>query len=161
MMIIPNSRFQQEAEQTEAVKKPEKAEENKAEVDAKKTGSSGEAQKAENILGRRKAFDQYMPEKEGEEKSYGHYEVVPDGEGHSKVQFDNPDKGLKEKAATAADQVQEKSDSILNQGQKLQKLKKKKQQLKQKINSETDPGKAEELKRKLACIEREIKAERI
>lgn len=64
MMIIPNSRFQQEAEQTEAVKQPEKAEENKATVDIEKSGNSGEAQRAENIPVRQKAFDQYMPDLE-------------------------------------------------------------------------------------------------
>ena len=155
MVIIPNSRFQQEAGQTETVKQPEKATgENETTSNIEK---SGETQKAESMPVRRTAFDQYMPEKEGEEKSYGHYEVVPDGEGHSKVQFDDPDKSLKKKAPV--DQANEKNDSILHQGQKLQQLKKKKQQLKQKIKSETDPGKSEELKRKLAQIEREIKVE--
>ncbi len=105
---------------------------------------------------RQREFDQYIPKKAEEEKSYGHYEVVPDGEGHSKVRFDNPQKDLEEKIS--ADQVKTEDSSSLGQGPKLQKLKKKQQQLKQKLRSETDAGKTEELKRKLVQIEREIRA---
>ena len=43
--------------------------------------------------------------------------------------------------------------------QKLQKLKKKRQELKQQILSEADPKKAEQLKKKLALIERKIKSQ--
>lgn len=156
MMIIPNSRFQQEAEQTEAVKQSEKAVESKPSAGVEKHKDSEGVQKAETISVRQREFDQYIPKKAEEEKSYGHYEVVPDGEGHSKVRFDNPQKDLEEKIS--ADQVKAEDSSSLGQGPKLQKLKKKQQQLKQKLRSETDAGKTEELKRKLVQIEREIRA---
>lgn len=156
MVIIPNSRFQQETEQTETVKQSEEAAKNRPSIDAEKSGGSEETQKAGTVSVRRREFDQYLPEETKGENSYGHYEMVPDGEGHSKVQFDNPEKGLKEKMA--ADQVKAEDGSPFDQGQKLHKLKKKQQQLKQKIRSETNPEKSEELKRKLIQIEREIKA---
>ena len=156
MVIIPNSRFQQEAKQAETVKQSEKSIESRPSVGAEKSGNSEGAQKTAPTSVRQREFDQYAPEEAGEEKTYGHYEVVPDGEGHSKVQFDNPEKGLKEKIS--ADRVKAENGIPFDKEQKLQKLKKKKQQLKQKVRSEADPRKSEELKRKLAQIEREIKA---
>lgn len=156
MVIIPNSRFQQETEQTETVKQSEKAAENRPSIDAEKSGGSEETQKTETTFVRQREFDQYVPKEAEGEKSYGHYQVVPDGEGHPKVQFDNPEKDLPEKIS--ADQIKTEDGSPFDQGQKLQKLKKKQQQLKQRIKSETNPEKLEELKRKLVQTEREIKA---
>lgn len=153
MIMIPNSRFQQEAEQTEVIKQSEKAAESRPSTSTEKLGDSKDVQKTETVSVRQRQFDQYMPEKAGEEKSYGHYKVVSDEEGCSKVQFDNPEKSVKEKIS--ADQV--KTDG-LDQGQKIQKLKEKQKQLKQKIRAETNPEKSKELKKKLAQIEREIKA---
>lgn len=149
MMIIPNCKSQQETEQTKAV-------ESKMTVGAKKSGDSKEILKKGTISVRRRAFDQYVSEKDGEEKSYGHYQVVSDGGGNSKVRFDDPGRNLKEKAYL--DPAEQKNSDNFDQGKKLQKLKRKQQQLKQKIKSETDPEKAKELKRKLTQTEREIRA---
>lgn len=157
MVIIPNSRFQQETEQSEAVKQSEKAAKNRTPIDAENSGGSEETQKTGTVSVRQREFDQYVPEEDGGEKSYGHYEVVPDGEGHSKVRFDNPEKGLKEKIS--ADQVKTEDGSPFDQERKLQKLKKKQQQLKQKIKSEADPEKVKELKKKLVQAEQQIRAQ--
>lgn len=150
MMIISNSKLQQETEQTKEVG-------SKSTTDVQKSGNPEEVQKTGIISDRLHSFDRYVSEKGGEEKSYGHYEVVPDGQGNPKVRFDDPDKSPKEKASI--DQGKGKSSGISDQGKKLQKLKRKQQQLKQQIKSETDPQKSKELKKKLAQIEREIKAE--
>lgn len=150
-----NTKVPRETEQMETVKQPEKATEGKPAVGVEKTGDSETAQKTESVSVRQPEFDRYVPEDKAE-KSYGHYEVVSDGEGNAEVKFDDPGKNLKEKASV--DQTKENDGGISRQGQKLQKLKKEQRQLKQKIKSETDPGKSEELKRKLANIEQKIKA---
>ena len=153
MVIISNSRFQQETEQSEPVKQSEKAVESSSSVSVEKSGDSEGIQKAKIISIRQRKFDQYVPEEAGEEKFYGHYEVVSNGDGNSKVRFDDPGRNLKEKASI--DPTKEKNGDNFGQ-EKMQKLKRKQQQLKQQIKSETDPEKAKELKRKLAQTEREI-----
>lgn len=155
MMTITSAKVPQETEQMEAVKQPEKAAKGNPAAGVEKTEDSGKAQKTEAVSARPPEFDRYVPE-DKEEKSYGHYEVVSDETGNSTVRFDDPDKNPKEKKSV--DQMKEKDSDGPGQEQKLQKLKKKRQQLKQKIKSETDPGKSEELKRKLADIEQKIKA---
>lgn len=157
MVIIPNSRFQQETERSETVKQPEKAAESSSSVGVEKSEDSEEAQKAKTISVRQREFDQYVPEEAGEEKSYGHYEVVSDGDGNSKVRFDDPDRNPKEKASI--DPTKEKNGDNYDQEKKLQKLKKKQKQLKQQIKSEINPEKAKELKRKLAQTEQQIRAQ--
>lgn len=157
MVIIPNSRFQRETEQSETVKQSEKAVESSSSVGVEKSEDSEGAQKAKAISVRQREFDQYVPEEAGGEKSYGHYEVVSDGDGNSKVRFDDPGRNPKEKESIVP--TKEKNGDSFGQEKKLQNLKKKQQQLKQKIKSETDPEKAKELKRKLAQTEQQIRAQ--
>lgn len=113
---------------------------------------------------RRKAMDQYIPEEKAE--SFGHYGVVPDGKGNTKIQFDRPEQALEGKTegkqrGDSSEGAVKKADSQGKDGDgksgKIQRLKLKKKQLKEQIKTETDPGKAGELKRKLAKVERELK----
>lgn len=109
-----------------------------------------------NKIDTRPVFDQYIPEKSDEQKSYGHYKLVSDEQGNQKILFSKPAKNSDESSkgipATEAPDI-ENADSISKDSSKIQKLKKKRQQLKQQILSETDPGKTEQLKKKLAQIE--------
>ena len=155
MMTITSAKVSWETEQMETVKQPERTTEGNPAAGVERTGDSGNVQKTEAASVRQPEFDRYVPE-DNEEKSYGHYKVVSDGEGNSTVKFDDLDKNLKEKASV--DQMKEKDSDGSGLEQKLQKLKKKRQQLKQKIKSETDPEKSQELKRKLANIEQKIKS---
>lgn len=115
---------------------------------------------------RRKTLDQYIPEEKAE--SFGHYEVVPNENGNSKIQFDRPDQssGEKGEGEQAKDSPAEegavkkagnRTEGAGGQSQKIQKLKLKRTQLKEQIKAETDPKKAGELKRKLANVEKELK----
>lgn len=125
-------------------------------------GNVSDAKKAtqQNRIDTRPAFDQYIPEKSDGQKSYGHYKMVADENGNPKVQFFEPSKNLEENGTSMTD-VSGKSDTEKSSegGQKLEKLKKKRQELKQQILSEADPIKAEQLKKKLALIERKIKSQ--
>ncbi|EOS40228.1 hypothetical protein EBB54_12560 [Schaedlerella arabinosiphila] len=127
-------------------------------------GNSSDTKKATqpNRIDTRPAFDQYTPEKPDGQKSYGHYKMVADEYGNPKAQFFEPSKNLEEKENdTSMTDVSGKSDTEKSSegSQKLQKLKKKRQELKQQILSEADPKKAEQLKKKLALIERKIKSQ--
>lgn len=127
-------------------------------------GNSSDTKKAAqpNRIDTRPTFDQYIPEKSGGQKSYGHYKMVADENGNPKVQFFEPSKNLEEKEnGTSKADVSGKSNAEKSSDgdQKLQKLKKKRQELKQQILSEADPKKAEQLKKKLALIERKIKSQ--
>lgn len=115
---------------------------------------------------RRKALDQYIPEEKAE--SFGHYEVVEDENGNSKIRFDRPaqpsgekGEGEQTKDSPAEEGTVKKAGSRTegagSQSQKIQKLKLKKKQLKEQIKAETDPKKVGELKRKLSKVEKELK----
>ncbi len=58
--------------------------------------SSSDTSKAArlNRIDTRPAFDQYIPEKSDEQKSYGHYKLVSDEYGNQKIQFSEPAKNL-------------------------------------------------------------------
>lgn len=126
--------------------------------------SSSDTSKAAqpNRIDTRPAFDRYIPEKSVEQKSYGHYKLVSDERGNQKIQFSEPAEnptGNSEGIPTAEASGRENADSISKDGLKIQKLKKKRLELKQQILSESDPQKAEQLKNKLALIERKIKSQ--
>lgn len=135
-------------------------------ADIGSVAESGKDGKTGSATVRRRTLDQYIPEEKAE--SFGHYGVVPDENGNSKIQFDRPDASSGEK--TEGDQTKDSPDGegavkkagnqaegADGQSQKIQKLKLKRKQLKEQIQAETDPRKAGELKRKLAKVEKELK----
>lgn len=133
-------------------------------ISSNPVGSSSDSRKATqpDRTDTRPTFDQYIPEKSDERKSYGHYKMVADENGNPKIQFFEPSKNLEEKEdGTSRTEVSGKSNTENSSegSQKIQKLKKKRQELKQQILSEADPKKAEQLKKKLALIERKIKSQ--
>lgn len=135
-------------------------------ADIGSVAESGKDGKAGGTTVRRRTLDQYIPEEKAE--AFGHYEVVPDEHGNSKIQFDRPDASSGEKAKgeqtkdspdgeEAVKKAGNQAESAGGQSQKIQKLKLKRKQLKEQIQAETDPKKAGELKRKLAKVEKELK----
>ncbi len=135
-------------------------------ADIGQVAESGKDGKMGGATVRRRTLDQYIPEEKAE--SFGHYEVVPDENGNSKIQFDRPDTSSGEKAKGeqtkdspaeegAVKKAGSRTEGAGSQSQKIQKLKLKKKQLKEQIKAETDPKKAGELKRKLAKVEKELK----
>lgn len=135
-------------------------------ADIGSVAESGKDGKAGGTTVRRRTLDQYIPEEKAE--SFGHYEVVPDENGNSKIQFDRPDSSSGEKAKGEQTKDSQDGEGVVKkagnqtkgadgQSQKIQKLKLKRKQLKEQIKTETDPKKAGELKRKLAKVEKELK----
>lgn len=96
-------------------------------------------------------MDEYVPEEPGEHS--GRYWMGQDEEGQPKIHFDDP-----ERAAGAPKKPEEKwmgnTDKV---DREIEKLKKKKQELEQQLNTETDEAKSKELERQLAQVERELK----
>ena len=112
-------------------------------------------------------MDEYVPEEKPEPS--GRYWLGKDEDSKPKIYFDDPERA--EDAPDASDRDKsaegpEKSGSDKN-GQsctcntdkvdrEIEKLKKQKQELEQQINRETDESKTEDLKAKLAQIEKEL-----
>lgn len=95
-------------------------------------------------------MDEYVPE-EPEEPS-GHYWMGKDEKGQPKIHFDDP-----EKAAGAPRKPEEKW--VCDTGKvdrEIEKLKKKQQELKQRLGTETNEARIKELERQLAQAEREL-----
>ena len=118
-----------------------------------KTQSAPKVQKPEEPQSRqpKAMMDEYVPE-EPEEPS-GRYWMGKDQDGQPKIHFDDP-----EKAAGAPKNPEEKwmgnTDKV---DREIEKLKKKQQELKQQLGTETDEVKIKDLERQLAQVERELK----
>lgn len=107
----------------------------------------------------RPVMDEYIPEEKQEPS--GRYWLGKDEEGQPKVYFDDPERdegadSLEPKAA--GDKKEETYRGSTDQvDREIKALKQEKEQLKQRINSETDEAKREELKAKLAQVENELR----
>ena len=117
----------------------------------------------------RPAMDTYVPEEKGEPS--GRYWLGRDENGQPKVYMDGP-----EKPADAPGEAEPAEESPQSEGSKspekpeeetwvcdtgkvdreIEKLKKKRQELEQRLSSETDDAKAKDLGRQLAQAEREL-----
>ena len=118
-----------------------------------KTQGAPKVQKPEEPQSRqpKATMDEYVPE-EPQEPS-GRYWMGKDEDGQPKIHFDDP-----EKAAGAPKKPEEKwmgnTDKV---DREIEKLKKKQQELKQQLGTETDEVKIKDLERQLAQVERELK----
>lgn len=88
--------------------------------------------------------DEYVPQEPPEPS--GRYWMGRDGDGQPKIQFDGPERP-EEKWEGNTDQVD----------REIEKLKKKKEELEQRLGTETDEAKIRELERRLAQVERELR----
>ena len=93
-------------------------------------------------------MDEYVPEEKPEPS--GRYRLGKDEDGKPKIDFDGPEKSGSDKDGQSCTCNTDKVD------REIEKLKKQKQELEQQINRETDESKTEDLKAKLAQIEKEL-----
>ena len=111
-------------------------------------------------------MDEYIPEEKREPS--GRYYLEKDENGQPKIYFDDPeqDKGADGPEPKAADAPKEKADSKKAEtctgntdqvDREIEKLKKEKEQLEQRLNSETDETKKKELESKLSQVENELR----
>lgn len=117
-----------------------------------KTQGAPKVQKPEEPQSRqpKAMMDEYVPE-EPEEPS-GRYWMGKDEEGQPKIHFDDP-----ERAAGAPKKPEEKwvcdTDKV---DREIEKLKKKQQELKQQLGTETNEARTKELEHQLAQAEQEL-----
>ena len=93
-------------------------------------------------------MDKYVPEEKPEPS--GRYRLGKDEDGKPKIDFDGPEKSGSDKDGQSCTCNTDKVD------REIEKLKKQKQELEQQINRETDESKMEDLKARLAQIEKEL-----
>lgn len=93
-------------------------------------------------------MDEYVPEEKPEPS--GRYRLGKDEDGKPKIDFDGPEKSGSDKDGQSCTCNTDKVD------REIEKLKKQKQELEQQINRETDESKMEDLKARLAQIEKEL-----
>ena len=128
---------------------------------AERTPGASKAQKPEEeARGRRlkPAMDEYVPEEPREPS--GRYWMDRDGEGQPKVYFDGPERAADEGAKCAEKKDGENGREICNTDKvdrEIEKLKKERQELIQRLSRETDEARIEALERRLAQVERELK----
>ena len=116
-------------------------------LEASKVRKSGEEAQGRPLS---RAMDEYVPEEPGEPS--GRYWMGKDEEGQPKIHFDDP-----EKAAGAPKKPEEKW--VCDTGKvdrEIEKLKKKQQELKQQLGTETNEARIKELERQLAQAEQEL-----
>ena len=103
----------------------------------------------EEARGRRlePAMDGYAPEEPREPS--GRYWMGRDEDGRAKIFFDGPE-GKKDRGET----WECNTDKV---DREIEKLKKKRQELEQRLDTETDEAKIEDLERQLAQVERELR----
>lgn len=117
-----------------------------------RTQGAPEVKKPEEPQGRqpKAMMDEYVPEEQPEPS--GRYWMGKDEEGQPKIHFDDPGQ-----AAGAPKKPEEKwmgnTDKV---DREIEKLKKKKQELEQKLNTEADEARIKDLERQLAQVEREL-----
>ena len=108
-------------------------------------------------------MDEYVPEEKPEPS--GRYWLGKDEDGKPKIYFDAPDasdasdgdKGAEGPEKSGSDKDGQSCTCNTDKvDREIEKLKKQKQELEQQINRETDESKIEDLKAKLAQIEREL-----
>ncbi len=92
-------------------------------------------------------LDEYVPEEPREPS--GRYWMGRDEDGQPKIYFDGPE-GKKDKGET----WECNTDKV---DREIEKLKKKRQELEQRLNAETDEATIKDLERRLAQVERELK----
>lgn len=142
-------------------------------------GKTGQADGAEKKQ-RQPQYDKYIHEDEEDKRKAGVYRVAYDENGKAKIQFDDPDRvsekeegKLPDKVKGTSEEEEEDKESKTKKAkgkkvescrgntdkvdQEIEKLKKKRDQLKQRIHTEKDEVKAEELKKQLAQVESELK----
>ena len=130
-----------------------------------------EVQRPENeapVRSRMPAMDEYVPEEKREPS--GQYWLGRDENGRPKVYFDDPERaadesgkpddpakaqGSGEKAGgSGAESCTGSTDQV---DREIERLKKKKEELEQQINAQTDGDKIKELERKLTQVEHELR----
>ena len=108
-------------------------------------------------------MDEYVPEEKPEPT--GRYRLGKDEDGKPKIYFDAPDasdasdgdKGAEGPEKSGSDKDGQSCTCNTDKvDREIEKLKKQKQELEQQINRETDESKIEDLKAKLAQIEKEL-----
>lgn len=107
---------------------------------------------------RRPAVDAYVPEEKREPS--GLYWLGRDEDGQRKVYFDDPARPADapegpEKASENEERWACKTDQV---DREIESLKERRQELEQRLNSETDEAKVRDLERQLAQVERELEA---
>lgn len=104
-------------------------------------------------------MDEYVPEEKREPS--GLYYLGKDENGQPKVFFDAPERDdspyAPEPKAADGKKAETFTGSTDKVDREIEKLKKKKEQLEQRINSETDEAKKKELEAKLAQVENELR----
>lgn len=117
-----------------------------------KTQGAPKVQKPEERQGHKlkPMMDEYVPEEQPEPS--GRYWMGRDEDGQPKINFDDP-----EQAAGAPKKPEEKWVGDTGKvDREIEKLKKKKQELEQRLNIEADEAKIKDLERQLAQVEREL-----
>lgn len=138
-------------------------------LEASKIRDPGEASQSRPL---KPVMDEYVPERPQEPS--GRYWAGKDGDGQLKIYFDDPDRGADapqkpEEAPGKAEQgakVPERKDCESEEryacdtgkaDREIEKLKKKQQELEQRLHTETDEARIRALERQLAQVERELK----
>ena len=129
---------------------------------AEKTLGAPRARKAEEEKARKPVMDEYVPEEKQEPS--GRYWLGRDEEGRPKVCFDDPEAEEPNQADQGAKGPEGKKDKdevwecdTDKVDREIEKLKKKQQELEQRLNTETDEAKIKDLERQLAQVEQELK----
>ena len=95
--------------------------------------------------------DEYIKSENSSDTASGLYKVVPDEDGSYKILYDDP------KAEASTSSEEECTVNTDKADREIEKLKEKKEQLEQQINSASgDEGKVRELEKKLAAVEKEL-----
>lgn len=170
------------AEQRKARSKPEEAGEGKEPEEAKRAKEAGKEGAGKRKSGRLPELrDEYISSEKSERKPTGLYRVSQDENGNRKICFDDPNKARcgkgkddpeaegdtpkenavgKEPKADGKTQGESKEKCVGNTDKverEIRKLKEKKQQLEQQIQSASgDERKLKELKKKLTQVEQEL-----
>ena len=97
--------------------------------------------------------DEYISSDKSDNNPSGLYRIGQDENGNPKVLYDAPKKIGKKPESSKAEECTTNTDAV---DREIEKLKEKKRQLVQQIQSETDENKVKELEQKLAQVEAEL-----
>ena len=149
--------------QTEYIRKQQEAKEAAKAREASSAPDAKKPDQAPQDIPAKPERDEYIPE--NPQVSAGIYYPDLDEDGKQKIHFDNPDENASEEApktdAPEKDASGKKTERCSGNTDKvdreIENLKKQQKELEQKIHREKDESKVQELKSKLAQVERELR----
>lgn len=124
---------------------------------AEKLGAPNVQNTGEEAQGRsaRPVMDEYVPEEKREPS--GLYRMGRDEEGQPRIYFDDPEQAADEPERKDGEKDEVCVGNTDRVDREIEKLKRKRQELEQRLGAETDEARIKELERQLAQVERELK----